>query len=105
MKQFFLAYDNTIHPTAEECMKHETNHLAYRAFNEDGEAIYELKEAQAIYVFPEGGAKAWDDLDKADCTTSGIGARSTGWFFLCEECMEWNPLSEGLIKLFGQGML
>ena len=105
MKQIFVAFDNTTHSTAEECLKHEANHLAYRAFDEDGEAIYELKEAQVIYIFPEGGAKVWDDLDKADRTTSGIGARSTGWFFLCEECMEWNPLSVGLIRLFSQELL
>ena len=105
MKHLYVAFDGTTHPTEAECLEHEAGHLAYRAFDEDGDPTYDLETAEAVYIYPEGADKLMDDLDKVDRSFSGISRHSTGWLLYCEVCLEWNPISENLAKLFGQRML
>lgn len=102
MKHLYVALDGTTHSTEAECLEHEANHLAYRAFDEDGEITYELEDARVVYVYPNGADKLIDDLEKGDRPRLGICRYSTGWFYLCECCGEWSPISENFAKLLGQ---
>ena len=103
MKHVYVAFDGTTYPTEAECLEHEANHLAYRAFDEDGEITYELEDARAVYIYSNGADKLMDDLEQMDRPWSGISCYSTGWFHLCECCDEWSPISENFAKLLGQG--
>jgi hypothetical protein len=102
MKYLYLAFDGTIHSTEAECLKHEASHLFYRAFDVDGTPTHDLVTAKVVYVYPNGGERLTDNLYKAGRQWYGLTANSSGWYFLCEECEEWSPISEGLVKLFSQ---
>lgn len=106
MQTIYRAPDGSIFTSEAECLAYETERLAYRAFDNNGELTYDLSEAQMVYIYPNGADKLAEDLDKADLPKSGFNFRSTGWHFLREDGVsydEWMPLSEGLIKRLAQG--